>query len=108
MVQQLAQAHITTTGSGNQQTFSGSFTGAQPTTSPVEFRLYGWNAGTSRTTARTSSPRRCVPGSRRSSATPINPTGRLTVQGDFYHLDGGVIAIDLGGTPPESITTRST
>ena len=28
---------------------------------------------------------------------PIDPTGSLTVQGDFYHLAGGQIAIDLGG-----------
>jgi hypothetical protein len=29
--------------------------------------------------------------------TAINPAGNLTVQGDFYHLAGGQIAIDLGG-----------
>ena len=28
---------------------------------------------------------------------PIDPTGSLTVHGDFYHLAGGQIAIDLGG-----------
>ncbi len=28
---------------------------------------------------------------------PIDPTGNITVQGDFYHLAGGQIAIDLGG-----------
>ncbi len=45
--QQLAQAHVTTTGSGNQLILSGSFVSPQPTTDPVEFRLYGWGAATS-------------------------------------------------------------
>ena len=27
----------------------------------------------------------------------IDPTGSITVQGDFYHLSGGMLAIDLGG-----------
>jgi hypothetical protein len=29
---------------------------------------------------------------------PIDPTGTLTVQGDLFHLVGGELAIDLGGT----------
>ena len=28
---------------------------------------------------------------------PIDPTGSISVQGDFYHQAGGIIAIDLGG-----------
>lgn len=94
--QQLAQGHFTTVGSGNQQVFSGAFVDAQPTTDPVEFRLYGWNAATSLDSTHV------VATSMRArfasiAGSPIDPTGSLVVQGDLYHLDGGVIAIDLGG-----------
>ena len=70
----------------------------QPTTSPVEFRIYGWNSGTS-----ANNSTHIVAASMRArfasvAGTPINPTGRLTVHGDFYHLDGGTIAVDLAGT----------
>ncbi len=81
---------------GNQVILSGSFVSPQPTTDPVEFRLYGWNAATSRdnTHVNAASMR-----ARFASVVgvPIDPTGSLTVQGDFYHLAGGQIAIDLGG-----------
>ncbi|MEX2309368.1 MAG: PEP-CTERM sorting domain-containing protein [Pirellulales bacterium] len=94
--QQSAQAHFTTVGSGNQQVFTGAFVGAQPTTGPVEFRLYGWNTATSLDSTHV------VGASMRArfasvAGSPIDPTGSLVVQGDLYHLDGGLIAIDLGG-----------
>jgi hypothetical protein len=94
--QELAQAHLTTVGAGNQQVFTGAFTNAQPTTDPVEFRLYGWNAAT------TLDSTHVVAASMRArfasvAGSPIDPTGSLVVQGDLYHLAGGVIAIDLGG-----------
>jgi hypothetical protein len=94
--QQLAQAHLTTVGSGNQQLFTGAFIGAQPTTDPVEFRLYGWNAATALDSTHV------VAASMRArfasiAGSQIDPTGSLVVQGDLYHLAGGVIAIDLGG-----------
>jgi hypothetical protein len=74
----------------------GSFGSPQPLTSPVEFRLYGWNAATSLDDTHV------VAASMRARfasivGSSINPTGSLTVQGDFYHLAGGQIAIDLGG-----------
>jgi hypothetical protein len=92
----LASAHLTTTGSGNLHTITGSFSGAQPTTDPIEFRLYGWNAATSTDSTHV------VGASMRARfaslvGTPIDPTGMLAVQGDLYHLNGGTIAIDLGG-----------
>jgi arylsulfatase A-like enzyme len=94
---QLTQAHVSSTGVGNQQTLTGSFVGAQPTTSPVELRIYGWNAATSLDSTH------LVAASMRArfasvSGTPIDPTGLLTVQGDLYHLVGGTIDINLGGT----------
>jgi arylsulfatase A-like enzyme len=97
--QQLSTAHLTTTGSGNQHTVIGSFAGAPPTTDAVEFRLYGWNAATSTDSTHV------VGASMRARfasvvGTPIDPTGQLTVQGDLYHLDGGLISIDLGGISP--------
>jgi arylsulfatase A-like enzyme len=94
--QQLATTHQTTIGAANQFTLTGSFVDAQPTTSPVEFRLYGWNAATA------ADGTHLVGASMRARfasvvGTPIDPTGQLAVQGDFYHLAGGVLAIDLGG-----------
>jgi arylsulfatase A-like enzyme len=93
--QQIAQTHLTTVGAANQLVLSGTFSGAQPTTAPVEFRLYGWNAATIDSTHVVGASMRArfasVVGS------PIDPTDSLTVQGDLYHLDGGKIDIDLGG-----------
>jgi PEP-CTERM motif len=94
--EQLVQAHLTTVGPGNSHVVTGTFTDAQPTTDPVEFRLYGWNAATTLdSTHVTAASMRArfasVPGS------SIDPTGSLVVQGDLYHLEGGTIAIDLGG-----------
>jgi arylsulfatase A-like enzyme len=95
--QQLAQATHNLVGNGNKLTLSGAITGAQPTTDPVEFRLYGWNAATSVDSTHV------IAASMRAryasvAGAPIDPTGTLTVQGDLYHLLGGEIAIDLGGT----------
>jgi hypothetical protein len=95
--QQLAQVHNTTTGAGNQFTLTGNFASPQPTTSPVEFRLYGWSAGsTLDSTHVTGASMRARFAS--VAGVPIDPTGNITVQGDFYHLDGGILAVDLGGT----------
>jgi hypothetical protein len=74
----------------------GPFINSQPTTSPVEFRLYGWNAATSLDDTHV------IAASMRArfasiAGSSINPAGNLTMQGDFYHLAGGQLAIDLGG-----------
>jgi hypothetical protein len=68
----------------------------QPTTGPIEFRLYGWNAATATDNTH------LVGASMRARfasvvGVPIDPTGSIAVQGDFYHLPGAQIAIDLGG-----------
>lgn len=94
--QQLAQSQLTTVGASNKLVLSGSFATSQPTSDPVEFRLYGWNASTALDSTHV------VGASMRGRfasivGTPIDPTGQLTVQGDFYHLEGGALAIDLGG-----------
>jgi hypothetical protein len=95
--QQLSQAHLTSTGAANQLALSSPFASAQSTTSPVEFRLYGWNAATSLDSTHV------VAAALQANFTslagvPLDPTGSLTVQGDFYHLEGGLLAMDLGGT----------
>ena len=94
--QQLAQAHLTATGSANQVALGGTFASSPATTSPVEFRLYGWNAASSldNTHVTAASMRARFTSIAGSS---IDPTGSITVQGDFYHLFGGMLAIDLGG-----------
>ncbi len=93
---QVAQTHLTTTGAANTLALTGPYLNAQPTTAAVEYRLYGWNAATSLDNTHV------VAASMRARfasvvGTAINPVGNLTVQGDFYHLAGGQIAIDLGG-----------
>lgn len=94
--QQLTEARLAGAGSASQQTLTGAFADAQPTTEQVEFRLYGWNAATAldSTHVVAASMRArfaSLPGS------AIDPTGGLTVQGDLYHLEEGLITIDLGG-----------
>jgi hypothetical protein len=96
--QQLGQANMNaaTVGSANPLTLEGSFLSPQPTTDPVEFRLYGWGAGSAAdNTHITAASMRA----RFASIVdvPIDPTGSIQVQGDFYHQAGGQIAIDLGG-----------
>ena len=93
---QLAQSHVTTTGSGNQVILNGSLISPQPTTDSVEFRLYGWGAGSPTDSTHV------IGASMRARfasivGTPIDPTGSIAVQGDFFHQAGGQIAIDLGG-----------
>jgi arylsulfatase A len=96
--QQLAQASINaaTIGAAAQLAIEGTISSPQPTTSPVEFRLYGWGAGSSldNTHVTAASMR-----ARFASivGVSIDPTGSISVQGDFYHQAGGQIAIDLGG-----------
>jgi arylsulfatase A-like enzyme len=95
--QHLATTSVSTTGAANQHTIIGFFNGAQPTTNPVEMRLYGWNAASSTDSTHV------VGASMRArfasvAGTPVNPTGILNIQGDLYHLTGGIIAVDLGGT----------
>jgi len=100
--QQLNQGQILITGSANKLSLTGTFASPQPTTDAVEFRLYGWNAATS------SDNTHVVAASMRARfasvvGVPIDPTGKITVQGDFYHLAGGQIAIDLGGNQPAGV-----
>jgi arylsulfatase A-like enzyme len=94
--EKLVQAKLTSVGAGNQQVVTGGFVNAQPITDEVEFRLYGWNAATSLdSTHLVAASMRARFASLPGSA--IDPTGSLVVQGDLYHLEGGVIAVDLGG-----------
>jgi hypothetical protein len=95
--QQLVQAAHSTVGSGNKLTITGSFASPAATTEPVEFRLYGWGAASSLdSTHVTAASMRARFASVVGSA--IDPTGELAVQGDFLHLECGLLAIDLGGT----------
>ncbi len=92
----VAQAHLTTTGAANTLAIGAPLVNPQPLTSPIEFRLYGWNAATSLDDTHV------IAASMRArfasiAGSAINPIGNLTIQGDFYHLVGGQIAIDLGG-----------
>jgi hypothetical protein len=97
--QQLAQAHVTSTGAASQLALGGPFATAISTTSPVEFRLYGWGAASALDSTHV------VAAALQANFTslagvPIDPTGSLTVQGNFYHLDDGILSIDLAGVQP--------
>jgi hypothetical protein len=94
--QQLGQGHEATSGSANMFEVVGSFPTIEPTIEPVEFRLYGWNAttpldGTHLVGASMRGKFASVVGSQ------VDPTGELTVEGDYFHLAGSTLAIDLGG-----------
>lgn len=94
--QELAQTQSAAIGAGSPISLTGSFPGSQPTTGPVEFRLYGWNAASpAASTHITGAAMRARFAS--IAGSPIDPTGSLAVQGDFYHLEGGILAIDIGG-----------
>jgi hypothetical protein len=94
--QQLVQSHQTATGVGSTFVLTGEFSDAQPMTSPVEFRLYGWNAASNQASVHvTAASMRARFASVVGSA--IAPAGVLEVQGDFFHLAGGLLDIDLGG-----------
>ncbi|BBO33328.1 sulfatase-like hydrolase/transferase [Lacipirellula parvula] len=94
--QQLAEVNNFTSGSANRFEITGSFTGAQATTESVEFRLYGWNA-----TASLASTHLVGASLRARFASivggEVDPSGQLSVDGDYYHLAGSMLAIDLGG-----------
>jgi hypothetical protein len=62
----------------------------------VEFRLYGWNA------AMPFDSTHLVGASMRArfasiAGGEVDPTGQLSVNGDYFHLAGSTLAIDLGG-----------
>ena len=94
--QQLAETSNFTSGAANQFAMTGSFTAPQATTEPVEFRLYGWNAAT------TLASTHLVGASMRArfasiAGSEVDPTGQLAINGDYFHLAGSTLAIDLGG-----------
>ncbi len=94
--QQLAEVNNSSSGSTNRFEITGSFTAAQATTEPVEFRLYGWNATASLASTH------LVGASLRArfasiAGSEVDPTGQLSVDGDYDHLAGSTLAIDLGG-----------
>lgn len=85
-------------GFDQRKTITGQYLGDQWTTDPVEVRLYGWgadnaNGNTHITAAGLTANFRTVGGE-----ISLNPTGRLTFNGDFDHVAGATIDIELGGT----------
>ncbi len=96
--QQIAQTNMnaSTIGSANSLKLDASFLSPQPTTDPIEFRLYGWGAGSATDNTHITAASMRARFASIVGAT-IDPTGSISVQGDFYHQAGGQIAIDLGG-----------
>lgn len=94
--QQIAETSDFSPGAANQFTLTGSFSATQATTEPVQFRLYGWNAKT------TLASTHLIGASMRArfasiAGSEVDPTGQLAVNGDYFHLAGSTLAINLGG-----------
>jgi hypothetical protein len=94
--EQLAQVSSGTSGAANQFQITGSFSAAQATTEPVEFRLYGWHAMTPLdSTHLVGASMRARFASIVGSA--VDPAGQLAINGDYFHLAGSTLSIELGG-----------
>ncbi len=84
-------------------TFTADAGGGTWTSDPVEVRLYGWGAGSGGnlhvTDASLTGFFRSIGG----QDVALDPTGALNLDGNFYHVDGGMINIDLGGTDQSNV-----
>ena len=90
---------LTEFGSDDQKQVAGIYSGGQWTTDTVEVRVYGWNAGGEG--ANTHFNEVAMSAFFRSVFEPdasLDPTGTLTLNGDFWHIAGGLINLDLGGS----------
>jgi arylsulfatase A-like enzyme len=92
----VVQATYNDAGSSNEHALKATFNSAPPTTDPVEFRLYGWNA------ANATGHTHFVGASMRVEYSTIalqtfGPTGVLAIDGDLFHLSGATLAMELGG-----------
>ncbi len=88
-------------GIGNQQVFSVTDTGDNYASGPIEVRLYGWNNGGTGgnfhvNQASLTGKFRTVQGTG-DSLVALDPTGLLNLNGDFWHIAGGAIELELGG-----------
>jgi arylsulfatase A-like enzyme len=95
----IAQATYNDAGSTNEHALKATFGSVEPTTEPVEFRLYGWNAGNS------SGHTHFVGASMRAEYSTValqtfGPTGVLAIDGDLHHLSGATLAVEIGGAQP--------
>ena len=92
----LAQATYNDDGIANQHLLTANRTGGG-TTDPVEVRIYGW--GQSGNFGNTHFNDASVTASFVSVPTAaLDPTGVLTLTGNYYQLDTGALAVELGGT----------
>ena len=87
----LNQADTTT------QTFTAAYGGGTPVEGPVEVRLYSWSAGTNNGNTHVYGVSLDAAFSSIPTAI-LDPTGVLRLDGDFHHLAGGAIELNLGGT----------
>ena len=86
-------------GIANQTEFTVSEPGENFTSGPVEVRLYGWNNGGTNgnfhvNAASLTGTFRTMSG----EGLALDPTGQLNLAGDFFHIAGGALAIEIGGT----------
>ncbi len=92
----LAQGSYNDFGIANQHLLTANRVGGG-TTAPVEVRIYGWNqvggnGNTHFNDAFVTASFVSVP------TADLDPTGVLTLTGDYFQLDTGALAIELGGT----------
>ena len=96
--QELGTTQLTTAGSDNATRLSVAGTAGAATSGPLEVRLYGWGANSTAENGHTHLTAADV-GLRFATLAEatFSPVGTFDVAGDFYHLDGGRLAIDVGG-----------
>lgn len=88
-------------GMANESTLTASYLGGEWTTNPVEVRLYGWRPAMVGAGGSTHVNAAAMTAYFRTIDDPdvvLDPTGVLTFNGDFFHVEGGLIAMQLGGT----------
>ena len=108
--QQIAQANMnpSTFGSANKLTLEGTFLSPQPTTDPIEFRLYGWGAGSAIGQHAHHGCFDAMRGLLRSSARPSIRQAASPCKATSIIRPAARSRSTWAVTRPESITTRST
>ena len=94
---QLGSVTVTDAGIENQHLFSSSYTGnAELIDEELEVRIYGWGANTSNGNTHFNAVSMTANFTSVSNIA-LDPTGILTLNGNYTQFDDGMLAIDLGG-----------
>ena len=88
-------------GDTSTHVLTGSYNGGQWTQDEVDVRIYGWDqeggSGNTHFTAASMTASFRTISSPPGSDVSLDPTGILTLNGNFFHIAGALIELDLGG-----------